>query len=158
MSDKKHPRTLATALLLAALFALPLNGCKPAVIGPGPSDFFATLAGRYTLNRTSAHQVYISLGGALGDEVPKIPSKVVECAVHRDLILAKRQGLKRRSPNDPNDTYEEPDPAVFDYWILDTTGDGKVFGPLTIEQFGAKQRDLGIIELVALKDVYSYRK
>lgn len=158
---KKLPSLTLAALLLAplaALFALPLIGCKPTALGPGPSDFSAALVGRYTLNRTSAHQVYISLYGGLGDDVPKIPAKVLECAVHKNLILAKRQGLKRRSPNDPNDTYEEPDLTVFDYWILDTTGVGRVFGPLTSEQFNAKQRELGVFESVTLKDVYSYRK
>lgn len=147
-----------TFSLFLTLLLLTLIGCKPAALGPGPSDFSAALVGRYTLNRTSAHWVYISLDGGLGDDVPQIPAKVLECAVHGKLILAKRQGLKRRSPNDPNDPYEEPDPAVFDYWILDTASGGKAFGPLTPEQFDAKRHDLKVPDSLVLKNVYSYRR
>ncbi|WP_397385040.1 DUF3997 domain-containing protein [Prosthecobacter sp.] len=153
-------KILPVLLLLSMTALVLLFTClgPRAIVGPGLQDFAATLVGRYTLNRTSAHQVYIALDGGLGDDVPKIPTKVLECAVHQSLILAKRQGLKRRSPNDPNDTYQETDPMVLDYWILDTSGQGKAFGPLTFEQFEAKRRELGIPDSVALKDVYSYRK
>ena len=71
-------------------------------------------------------------------------------------MIAKRQGLKRRSPNNPNDTYEEPDPLVFDYWILDTRTP-KVYGPLTVEQFTAKITELNVPSSLRLKDVYSFR-
>lgn len=163
---KKTTITLAALLIgpLVVLEGLPFFGCKPADLrtaigfGPGANDFIVPLVGRYLLSRTSAHQVVISQDGGLGDDVLKIPKKVLECAVRKNLILAKRQGLSRRSPGNPNDLYEEPDPAVLDYWILDTAGDGKVFGPLTLEQFHSKQREFGIREPVALKDIYEFRK
>ncbi len=64
--------------------------------------------------------------------------------------------MKRRSPNDPNDTYEEPDPSAFDFWILDTSAP-KVFGPMTQPEFDAKRQELGVAATIALKDVYSFR-
>lgn len=147
-------KSLQFAGLLGLLL---LAGCDvPTIaIGPGHADFSAKLAGGYFIHRTSGHQIMISPQG-WSDETPVIPTKVVECAVERHLILAKRQGLKRRSPNNPNDTYEEPDPTVFDYWILDTAAP-KVFGPMSLDEFNAKRRELGVAETVGLRDVYSFR-
>ncbi len=90
------------------------------------------------------------------DGTPLIPTKVIECAVDRHLILAKRQGMKRRSPNNPNDPMEEPDPKVFDYWILDTSVP-KVFGPMNLDQFKIKRLEFSVPEKITLKDVYDYR-
>ena len=130
--------------------------CGDLAIGPGHSDFSADLAGDYKLHRSSAHQVMISPDGWSSD-TPIIPTKVLECAVDRHLILAKRQGLKRRSPNNPNDTYEEPDPTVIDYWILDTSTP-QVFGPMSEDEFKRKRRELGVSEKIELKDINSFRQ
>ena len=51
---------------------------------------------------------------------------------------------------------EEPDPDVFDYWILDTSAPS-VFGPFDLEGFRSKKRDLGIPESIILKPVNSFR-
>ena len=162
---RKTASILAALLigLLVAMKGLPFVVCaifdRLAIgFGPGTGDFIVPLVGPYLLTRTSADQVVISEDGGLGDDVLKIPKKVLECAVHKNLILAKRQGLRRRSPDNPDDLMEEPEPAVLDYWILDTAGEGKVFGPLTLEQFQSKQRELGIPEPVALKSIYEFRK
>jgi hypothetical protein len=122
--------------------------------GPGIEDFSAKLAGEYWLNRNSAHEIFIS-PEVWSSATPVIPSKVIECAVDGNLILVKRQGLRRRNSG-PNDTYEEPAPGVFDYWILDTQTP-KVFGPMSLAQFNAKRRELGVPDTVALKDVYRFR-
>ena len=143
------------ALLLLTVIAF--SGCDDIdiAIGPGHSDFSAPLIGGYSLYRASAHMVSITPGG-YSDETPIIREKVLECALSDPYILAMRQGLKRRSPNDPNDTYEEPDPDVFDYWILDTSAPS-VFGPFDLEGFRSKKRDLGIPESIILKPVNSFR-
>ena len=137
-----------------ATVSLFLASCRPA-FGPGPADFSAKLTGDYFVHRTSAHQIIISPQN-YSDETPIIPTKVVECALYRDLIMAKRQGLKRRSPNNPNDTYEEPDETAFDYWILDTAAP-KVFGPMSLAEFNAKRHELLVPESIALKDIYTFR-
>lgn len=146
--------TFAGAFLLLALFL----GCKPPMLGPGIDDFSADLLDSYTLNRTSAHQVYIAWQGCVDDSLPRIPTKVLECAVHAPFILGKRQGLMRRSNYGPNDAYEIPDPNVLDYWILDTRKPGNAFGPMNFEDFVAKRKSLDIPESVTLRDVYTYRR
>ena len=135
--------------LLLALF-----GCKPPGFGPGVQDFSATLLDTYTLNRISTHQVYISKHGGLGADVPRIPEKVLECAVTPPFILGKRQALRPRSPGD---AYHLPDANAVDYWILDTRDAGRVLGPMNLEEFTNRRRELGIPDSIDLKDVYSYR-
>ncbi len=135
-------------LLLAAWFT------AHTPFGPGIEDFSVKLAGEYGLYRNSAHDISIS-PEVWNSTTPVIPTKVIECAVDRHLILAKRQGLKQRNAF-PNDTYEEPAPGVFDYWILDTNVP-KVFGPMTLSQFNSKRKELGVPESITLKDVYAYR-
>ena len=130
-------------------------GCEPVGFGPGVQDFVVRIAGDYSIQRTSAHQIQIAPDG-WNDSTPIIPTKVIECNTDGRFVIAKRQGLKRRSPNNPNDTYEEPDPLVFDYWILDTRTP-KVYGPLTVEQFTAKITELNVPSSLRLKDVYSFR-
>lgn len=147
-------------LSVSALFMAVLLVCwlhPPWGLGPGVQDFDAVLLGSYKLNRTSAHQVYISQNGALDPTVPSIPKKVLECGVHAPFILGKRQGLKPRSLS-AHDTYETPDTDILDYWILDTRGQGKVFGPSTLAEFNSQRVELGIPASVTMRDVYSYRR
>ncbi len=123
-------------------------------VGPGVQDFVAHIAGDYSILRSSAHQIQIASNSRI-DSTPIIPTKVIECDTDGRFVIAKRQGLKRRSPNNPDDTYEEPDPQVFDYWILDTRTP-RVYGPLTFEQFTAKKKELALSPSLRLKDVYSF--
>jgi hypothetical protein len=123
--------------------------------GPGHSDFSAHLAGDYSIYRTSGLNVVISPQG-YGPGTPVIPNLVVECATDGRFIIAKRNGMKRRSPNDPKDTFEDRDPEVVDFWILDTQ-QPHVDGPLTEAEFMKLRRSLGISESVVLRDVYEYR-
>jgi len=143
--------------LSASVAVLLVIGCDiPMIaIGSGYADFSAKLVGNYSVYRTSAHQIMVT-PESWDNSTPVIPTKVIECAIDRHFVLAKRQGLKRRSPNNPNDTYEEPDPSVFDYWVLDTSAP-RVFGPMTQHEFDAKRQELGVVATIALKDVYSFR-
>lgn len=132
-----------------------LVGCGPSGFGPGAQDFIVRVAGDYSIQRTSAHEIQIA-PDVWNASTPIIPTKVIECNTDGRYIIAKRQGLKRRIPNNPNDTYEVPDPSVIDYWILDTTTP-KVYGPLTLQQFKVKTTDIGVAPSLRLKDVYSFR-
>ena len=67
-----------------------------------------------------------------------------------------REHLRRRSPNDPNDTFEELNPGVFSYWVLDLRKP-EAFGPLTEEQFDSKRKELGVSDSLTLHDVNDYR-
>lgn len=64
--------------------------------------------------------------------------------------------MKRRSPNDPNDTVEDRDPEVVDFWILESK-QAHVDGPLTEAEFISLRRSLGISESIVLRDVYEFR-
>ena len=124
--------------------------------GPGYSDFSAHLAGDYWLFRSSAYQIMIGPEAGWGDGTPIIPTMVVECATDGHYILAKRHGLKRRSPNDPNDTYEEEDSTKVDFWILDALSP-KVLGPLDEAAFSRHRAELAISSDLVLRDVYAFR-
>lgn len=123
--------------------------------GPGHSDFSAHLAGDYFISRTSGLNVRISPESYV-EGTPVIPSLVVECATDGRFILAKRNGMKRRSPNDLNDTSEDKDSEVVDFWILDSKKPN-VDGPLTKAEFLILRRSLGISESVVLRDIYEFR-
>ena len=126
-----------------------------SIPGPGLSDFSAHLAGEYSIYRNNGLDVVISPQGYCSG-TPVIPSLVVECATDGRFILAKRNGMKRRSPNNPNDTFEDRDPEVVDFWILDSR-QPHVDGPLTEAEFSKLRRSLGISESVVLRDVYEFR-
>ena len=123
--------------------------------GPGHLDFSAHLAGDYFIHRTSSIQVFIAPEG-YNDGAPIIESLVVECGTDGRFIIAKRNGMKLRNPNDPNDTFEVQDPDVVDYWILDVK-QPHVHGPLKEVEFAGLRRSLGVSESVVLRDVYDFR-
>ena len=142
---------------LVLLLALLLAGCGDIdfAIGPGMSDFSAPLCGAYHLIRSSAHQIQVSPMG-YGSSTPIIPVKVVELGHDARFVIAKQNVLRRRNPDNPQDTYMEPDRGDFQYWILDTAKP-EVYGPLDREIFDAKRRELGVPDEIRMKDVYSYR-
>ena len=50
----------------------------------------------------------------------------------------------------------EPAPGKYHYWIIGVKT-AKVYGPLTLEQFTLQRRTLGVPEMLALKDVETFR-
>lgn len=121
---------------------------------PAVADFSAHLAVDYFISRTSALEIEINPGRS-GEGTPIIPSLVVECATDGRFIIAKRQGLKRSNPQDPNDTWMEKDPNVVDYWILDAQ-QPRVEGPLTEAEFIKLRRSLGIAEDLQMRKVSEF--
>lgn len=144
-----------TYCVLAGLAFLYVRSHPFSFPGPGLSDFSAHLAGDYSIHRNNALDIAIS-PNSYDTSTPVIPSLVVECATDGRFIIAKRNGLKRRSPNDPKDTFEDRDPDVVDYWILDSK-QPHVDGPLTEEDFIRLRRSLGIDESIVLRNVYTFR-
>lgn len=135
------------ALLVIAL------GCG---FGPGASDFSAKLSNGYFVCRTSAHQIMIAPENGWTESTPIIPTKVVELDHDDHFVIAKQQILERRSPNNPQDTYEQPKPNAFNYWILDLRTP-KAFGPLTLEEWIIERTRLGVDPKLQLHDVYDFR-
>lgn len=124
--------------------------------GPGASDFSAPLSNGYELVRTSAHQVIVVPSDGWNESTPIIPAKVMELDHDATWVIAKQQQLRRRSPNNPNDTYEEPDPGVFSYWILNTRTP-QAWGPLDQQQFQEMREQKGVDPALRLHDVTDYR-
>ena len=148
---------MRTLSLLVALMLLSITGCDDfiPIPGPGAEDFSATLPNGYFIHRTSAHQIMVAPSG-WNESTPIIPTKVVELDHDSTWVIAKQQHLRRRSPSNPKDKYEEPDPGVFSFWILNTSTP-QVWGPLTEAEFVAKRAELGIDPGLQLHDVYDYR-
>ncbi|MCC5828898.1 MAG: DUF3997 domain-containing protein [Phycisphaeraceae bacterium] len=146
-------RNLALALVL--LFTTIIGCDDPVGFGPGVHDFSAPLSNGYLIHRTSAHQIMVAPSG-WNSSTPIIPAKVFELGHDAPWVIARQQQLRRRSPNDPNDTYQEPEPGAFSFWILNTSTPG-VWGPLTEQQFAAKRVELRIDPALQLRDVYDYR-
>lgn len=153
---KMHNRTTLHLACIALAFSLTSCDPRKIMMGPGMSDFEAPACGGYSIWRTSAHEISVVPKDGWNASTPIIPTKVIECDFDNRFVIAKRQGLKRRSPNDPNDTYEEPDSSVFDFWILDTSLP-KVFGPLSGSEFNRLRLEMKVPTTLRLKDVYHFR-
>jgi len=135
-------------LLVVAIY----SGCG---FGPRNGDFSAALPHGYFVHRTSGHQIMIAPQGWTPD-TPIVPTKVVEMDHDDHFLIAKQQLLERRSPHNPNDTYEQPKPNSFQYWILDLQSP-RVCGPLTLAEFEAERSHRGVPQSLRLHDVYDYR-
>ena len=138
-------------LLLAAV----MTGCQSVAFGPGVQDFSAALPHGYFIHRTSAHQIMIA-PQSWSSDTPIIPTKVVELDHNDQFVIAKQQLLERRSPNNPNDTYEQPKPNTFRYWILDLQTP-RVYGPFEFDKFNKQRLRLAVPNNLKLHDVYDYR-
>ncbi len=143
-------------LLAGMAAAFFVTGCGDFAIGPGAADFSAKLCGDYYVHRTSAHQIQVS-PVVWREDTPIIPTKVVELGHDERFIIAKQNHLKRRSPDDPNDSYMLPDPGVFSYWILDVHAP-QSYGPMNQDEFLRKRVELGVPDGLRMKDVYRYRE
>lgn len=139
---------------LLLILAIPLTSTF-SCFGPGVQDFSTELTGNYSIFRTSAHNIMITPNDGFNDEIAIIPSKVLRVNVFKNFIVAERQGLKRRSPNDNSDTYKIPDEKIKDYWILNTD-ENFVIGNLKFDSFKKKLDSLNIPSDIMLIDVNEY--
>ena len=144
-------RQLSKFILISALLLLTTISC----FGPGIQDFSTELTGNYSIFRTSSLNITIAPNDGWNNKTAIIPSKVLRVNVYENFIVAERQGLKKRSPNDSLDSYEIPDEKVKDYWILNTSKK-YVIRNLKLETFKRKLDSLKIPNDIKLIDVYEY--
>jgi hypothetical protein len=116
--------------------------------GPGVLDFSADLPGNCYIWRSSAHQ--ISVEGNI-----EIPPKIIELDHDQKHLIVKRQLLKRRTPQNANDTYMEPDPGAYEYYIAEFAS-GTLYGPFDSIQFEGERLRLEVSPKLQLHDVYDY--
>lgn len=122
------------------------------ISGCGLSDYKVDLPNGYVLYAPSAHNVYIIL-----EDDKIIPPKVVEMNYDDRYIIAKQFGLKRKYPDNIQNTYQIPDETKIYYWIIDMY-DGKSYGPFdNYNQFSNLMKELNIKSL-ELKNVESFRE
>ncbi|WOO43749.1 DUF3997 domain-containing protein [Rubellicoccus peritrichatus] len=138
------------------VFALICSCDAPPLIGPGTHDFHAPVSNGYSIWRTSSHQISIAPDSYVSGSTAIIPTKVIECDFDERFVIAKRQGLRQSNPDDTHSTHKEPDPSVFDYWILDTS-QAVVYGPFNSNEFREKRKELGVPNSLALKNVYDFK-
>jgi len=140
--------------LASLIFCFTALGACDVAFGPGVYDFHTPLSGDYYLFRTSSHQIFIA-PLEWQDDTPIIPEKVIELDHNQTWVIAKQQHLRDRSPDDPNDSYQEPDPGNFSYWILRTRSP-EVWGPLSETEFSEMKLSLDVTSSLKLRDVYEY--
>lgn len=139
-------------LLFIGMISLLLYGCA------GAGDYDISLPGEYSLIRSSAHN--ITINKKQGEDVwgeALIPAKITELNYNNQYILAKQLGLKRKYPDNANNTYEIPDESKVTYWILQVDN-GNVYGPLTENEFTNMKNKLSIPADMVLKSVSFYNK
>jgi hypothetical protein len=110
----------------------------------------------YTLISSSSHNLTLNKQideNNWGEAI--IPAEIVKIAWDDNYILAKQIGLKRRNPNNIEDTYGLPDESKVSYWILEIQK-GTVYGPLKENEFIEKRKELLISTDIILKHLYDY--
>lgn len=138
---------LALFMLINVLLAL-------ACVGPGVSDYAFDLSGGYQVFRSSAHQVRALPKNADGGSL-QVPPKVIQVAWDESFILAKQQHLRRRFPDDPGRTDEEPAPGQYSYWILEVKEEA-LHGPFDVVAFEGKRTELGVPKGLVLRGVSQF--
>ncbi|MGW6379949.1 DUF3997 domain-containing protein [Peribacillus butanolivorans] len=136
-------------LNIAIISLLLFSGCA------GLSDYDVDLPGKYSIVRTSAHNVFIAPKEGEGRwGSPIIPTEVTEIAWDENYIMAKQVELKE-DPESENG-YEIPDEESYHFWIVEIET-GKATGPLDEQSFMEKRSELKIADDIILKDVYDIK-
>lgn len=124
-------------------------------ISPGQYDYSYNIVNDFELIRSSAHEIKIIPKDGYTIENEIIPTKVVEVAWNNRYVIAKQYGMKKAYPEEADNTYEVPDEAVVNYWILDTESKDR-YGPFSYEEFSIKLQEFNLTNL-QLKPVTYYR-
>jgi hypothetical protein len=98
--------------------------------GPGLADYEYKIANSCTLNSSSAHMVSISCDGVERGIDPKI----IKVGWNDNYLIAQTHPVtKRKYPNNPSNTYSEPDTSITYWWIVDFANK-ELIGPLSSEE------------------------
>ncbi len=90
---------------------------------------YEALPNGYYVCESSAHDISI----CNRESIIIIPAKVVELDYDNRYVIIKQVGLKKKFPNNPNNSYEIPDYSKVYFWIIDTK-DAINYGPYIEKQ------------------------
>jgi len=100
------------------------------------------LPGNYRVLRHSLHEVFVAQE-IWSEAEPRIPPKVVSLWSDSRYIVAKRQVLVRRSPQNPSDSYLVPGAIPLEIWIIDSVT-RRCNEPITEEQLSLWAANTGL--------------
>lgn len=144
--------------IIFIIIAILLTGCGDLMVGPGLTEYEYDVGDKYKLITISAHQVVvIPKDLTLNSYLPRIEAKVTKIAWDEKFIIAEQLGFKRKYPDNPNNTYMEPDESKMSYWILNVE-ESKLFGPFSKDEFVKQREGLEVPKKLELKDTKYYKK
>ena len=123
--------------------------------GPGLADYTYELNKACHLGRNSAYDVYVVCGEDTSTTTAaSIPEEVYLLGWNDNFVLAKTHPVtKRKYPDNPDNTYSEPDQTITYRWITDVKA-SKTYGPFTSDsEYFAKEKDLSVPPEIQLMSV-----
>jgi hypothetical protein len=123
-------------ILIAVMFYAFSKG-----FGPGLADYTYKIADICDLGRSSAHMISIRCEGFNGGVSPK----VIKVGWNDNFLIAYTHPVtKLKYPENPENTYSEPDESITYWWVMDLKTK-ELYGPINSEQaFENKKSELGI--------------
>ena len=143
---------ISTFIVLFLLFSIDFENFSDMAFGPGMSDYEFSAGCGYKVFRSSKHNIKIIPASGDHSDGPVIGAKVVQYASDDRYVLAKQVGLKRKYPENVNNTYMIPDESVQNYYILDAR-EKKLYGPYSLDEFNQKRTEFGISPKLKFKNV-----
>lgn len=123
--------------------------------GPGYGDFNFKINTDYSIQKSSAHQI-VMYGKKDGKTQVVIEAKIVALDFNTKHIIVKQQHMVRKYPNNPDNTYMEPKPESYSFWIVNKNMK-EVHGPFSEEEFIREQEQMGVADTLKFKDVHSFK-
>lgn len=138
--------------VILILIVLLITGCG------GGTSYEIELPNDYELYADSNDYIVIyHKVGTSRDDKNTLPPTIVEISWNERFIIAKQYGMKKKYPNNIDNSYEIPDKSKVYYWILDTENQIK-YGPYKyLNEFNNKKEELNISNL-ELKKLSEYEE
>src|SRR5271157_357885 len=119
--------------------------------GPGLADYEYQLTASCRLDSSSAHEIVVICDDR--KSATSTDAEVYQVGWNdKYLIAATHPVIKRKYPDNPNNTYTEPDDSVVYWWIIDLNSN-RLFGPLSEPEFEKQKAKLSITPAIPLLSI-----
>ena len=119
--------------------------------GPGLADYEYQLTASCRLDRSSAHAIVVICDD--GKTATSTDAEVYQVGWNdKYLIAATHPVTKRKYPDNPGNTYAEPDESVVYWWIIDLKSN-HLLGPLSGTEFERQKATLSITPTIPLLSI-----